>query len=189
MARTVLLPKSWKRSDDALLNEIFRDVMAEAKRLGYDLSGLTPYPFIFPKSAGKSSSGIVYGQTRYNDRLNRVNVGFNIGLVATHDLQKILPVIIHEMAHSVKTARHDGHGDIWKKTGDLIGEYYNITVERRVKDDERVDDIASVKRPGKYTIGCPKCGASWGYARMCASVEHPEAWQCHKCRTTLVRIK
>lgn len=189
MARTVLLPKSWKPSDDALLNEIFRDVMATAKNLGYDLSGLTLSPFVFPKSAGKSSAGTVYGQTRYNDRLDRVHIGFNIGLIASHDLQKILPVIIHEMAHAVKTARHDGHGNIWRKVGDSIGASYGITVERRVKDDERVDDIAPVKRPDKYAIGCPKCGASWGYARMCTSVEHPEAWQCHKCRTSLVRIK
>lgn len=136
--------------------------MSEARRLGYDLSGLTPYPFVFPKSAGKSSAGTVYGQTRYNDRLNRVHIGFNAGLIATHDLEKILPICVHEMAHAVKSARNDGHGDIWRKVGNAIGASYGVTVERRIKDDERVDDIAPVERPKKYAIGCPKCGASWG---------------------------
>lgn len=189
MARTVLLPKSWTRSDNELLNEIFRDVMAEARRLGYDLSGLTLSPFVFPKSVGKTSGGTVYGQTRYNDRLNRVYIGFNAGLVASHDRQKILPVVVHEVAHSVKSARNDGHGDIWRKIGNAIGEPYGVTVESHVKDEERVENIAPVKRPDKYAIGCPTCGTSYGYARMCASVEHPEAWLCHKCRTKLVRIK
>lgn len=189
MSRAVLLPQSWTPSTDTLVNKIFREVMIEAERLGYDLSGLTPRPFVFPKSAGKTSAGTVYGQTRYSDRINRVHIGLNAGLVATHDLQKILPVIIHEMAHSVKTARHDGHGDIWRKVGDSIGKSYGVTVECRVKDDERVEDIAPVKRPDKYTIGCPKCKNVWGYSRMCASVEHPALWRCSKCKVPLVRIK
>lgn len=189
MSKILLLPKSWVMSDDALLNEIFREVMERAELLGYDLSGLTLSPFVFPKSAGRSSAGTVYGQTRYSDRLNRVHIGFNAGLVATHDLQKILPVVVHEVAHAVKSARHDGHGNIWRKVGDSIGNAYGITVECRVKDNERVDNIAPVKRPDKYAIGCPNCGTSYGYARMCASVEHPESWRCSKCRTTLVRIK
>lgn len=101
--------------------------------------------------------------------------------------------MIHELLHTVKGCwSHTGR---WKLLADKVNQEYGLHVQRvdGDKDDDAVAEIEKKQREkrerkNKYFIGCPECGAKWGYATCCQAVQHPEWYRCRKCKVKLINL-
>lgn len=180
-----VIPRTWvKAQDEKDLIRIFEEVKQKAVELGYLKENLVYGPYLM-KPQNKA-----YGYCN-SQRKSRTSSSFYSYVAVNQRVLKskeaMRRVMVHEIAHACDPTEH--HSGKWKKIGDKIGKYWNVTVNRTDDYSEfGVDDWHSASVP-KYIVECPQCKASWNYVRMSKCVKAPNTFRCPKCDHSLCRVK
>lgn len=167
------VPRTWHQCGNEEILKIYKEVINEAERLGYNTK--SPALFMYKSTCRWGTCRTVRG-TSY--------IGLNE--VFLNDPEKSRDTLIHELAHSL--VPKDGHGSKWHSIGDNIGKKWSIEMSR-CSSDEEIGLEMPKKETDKYTIECPKCKMQWHYMRMTKVVKAPETYRCGRCNQKLVRVK
>lgn len=93
--------------------------------------------------------------------------------------------MIHEMLHSVRDNRYEGHMGMWLKEAIIVNRVYGYNIKRCSSPEEKGVDIQPVQR---YALKCNKCGKIVYRYRLSKVIKHPELYRC-KCGGSLVSVR
>lgn len=166
-------PRTWHQCNSEKILEIYKEVLNEAERLGYNTK--SPALFTYKSSRNWGTCRTVRGISY---------IGLNE--VFKQDPEKCRSVLVHELAHALSPQDH--HGNKWRSIGDNIGSKWGIKMSRCGSSEEFGLEMP-MKETDKYTIECPKCKMQWHYMRMTKVVKAPETYRCGRCNQKLMRVK
>ena len=116
-------------------------------------------------------------------------INISVDLLDERNSEKGLKeTIIHELLHTVDGCMN--HGAKWKKLAGMVNNAFNMNIQRTSSAENKGVEHRQIEaRHGKvYIIQCTGCGQKWEHYRMSKSVQHPEWYQCGKCKSKLERI-
>ena len=177
------IPKNWKPCTDTKAQAIFSEIIAEAKRRGYDYNGSDL--MVYTKNTA------AYGECR-SQLTTKLIIPHYYSWIGVHksvlnNYRVLTEVLVHEIAHSFVPELH--HNYVWQTIGDDIGSKFGVSVRPTASTDYYESKGVVITPTVRYIVRCPQCGSQWEYSRMCKSVKDPAAFRCGKCGSALVRVK
>ena len=176
-------PKNWKICTDTKAQAIFLEIVAEARRRGYNYNGSDL--MVYTKNT--SAYGECRSQLMTKSFVPRYYSWIGVHRSVLNNYKVLTEVLVHEIAHSFVPELHHNH--VWKTIGDDIGGKFGVSVRRMVSADYYESKGVVMTPAARYVIQCPQCGSRLEYSRMCKSVKHPATVRCGKCGSALVRVK
>nr|DAX93228.1 MAG TPA: SprT-like family [Caudoviricetes sp.] len=155
----------------------FRQLIREVKE---DMDKFhVPYDNYY-ELAIKDFSGATWGTCNYIDQA----IYINSDLVLYGKDEDIKNVICHELIHSAKECRFEGHRGLWKKYANVMNQHgYHISRSNRY--ELNIDKTKIYK----YVVKCVKCGNTQGFNTRRGVVKNPENYLCSICAGKIILIK
>lgn len=177
------IPKNWKPCTDTKAQVIFSEIIAEAKRRGYNYNGSDL--MVYTKNT--TAYGECRSQPTTKPTLPHYYSWIGVHKSVLNNYRVLTEVLVHEIAHSFVPELH--HNRIWKTIGDDIGSKFGVSVRPTASTDYYESKGVVITPTAQYIVQCPQCGSRWEYFRMCKSVKDPAAFRCGKCGSALTRVK
>lgn len=168
------------------INDLYKEVLEEAKKLNLPISNKVNNSIIINKRA-KSRFGCC----------KKIRKGFTetFEIELSHRLLQceenfIKQTLAHEILHTCPGC--DNHGDTWKKYAYKMNQAYGYNIKRT----DTAEQLGIIEEPEikrrllkeNYVLVCKNCGARISRTRMSNVVKHPSNYRC-RCGGKLERIK
>lgn len=195
--------RTWKDCEDPKILAVYKEVMAEAKRLYPQYFEKTTYKFYIDSSTshlGRCSyqynKNTLYSKWGFKNHCGNIRCTDVVILLSKYvqDIKQVTTTLCHEVAHAVTPGDH--HSDLWLTRANKIGEKFGVKINSRLASaaetknfNANIEKANITKKRAEYLIRCEKCGQEFHRVRKTDFVKHPYLWKCGKCHGELKRIK